>query len=194
MPDCRRGFSLIELLIVLTMLAVIAAIVVPRLVDASDDARDSALATDLQMLRRQIQMYRTQHKDRGPHLDEKGNVDKDNLLARMTGRTDVDGRLNASGCCGPYLKQGPVNPFLPDAVAGLVAFGTAAMPPRDDKTGWYYNTDTCIISPNSARGAKVLDPGASMKVSPELPSPTTVKSHCVPPMTPAVPALLALAR
>jgi general secretion pathway protein G len=152
------GFSLIELLIVLTMLALIAAIAVPRLVDASQGAKESVLATDLQMLRRQIQVYKMQHGSRGPHLDQKGNVDKANLSARLTGRTDPDGRLDPGGSCGPYMKEWPTNPFSDSAVAGMVLFGTDTAPPRNDTTGWYYNIDTCLISPNSSTGGKEFDP------------------------------------
>jgi hypothetical protein len=110
------------------------------------------------MLRRQIQVYTMQHGNRGPHLDQKGNVDKANLSARLTGRTDPDGQLDPSGSRGPYMKEWPTNPFSKSAVAGLVLFGTEAAPPRDGTTGWYYNIDTCLISPNSSTGGKEFDP------------------------------------
>ncbi|HUU22644.1 MAG TPA: prepilin-type N-terminal cleavage/methylation domain-containing protein, partial [Phycisphaerae bacterium] len=42
------GFSLVELLIVIVMLGIVAVIAVPKLLDASEDARESALGTDLQ--------------------------------------------------------------------------------------------------------------------------------------------------
>ena len=152
------GFSLIELLIVVTMLLLVAAIAVPRLLDASAEAREAALATDLQMLRRQVRMYKAQHLDRGPHLNESGVLDKPNLPARMTGRTTTDGKLDQNGCCGPYMKVWPRNPFCDDSVAGDVEFGTTVLPPRGGNTGWYYNTNTCIISPNSRKGGEQLEP------------------------------------
>ena len=158
MDHRQEAFSLVELLIVLMILAILAAIAVPKLVDASDDARESALATDLQMLRRQIQAYKMQHGDRGPHLNEGGSADHDNLVPRMLGRTETDGKLSASGTCGPYIKEWPTNPFCGEATAGDVTFGTDTAPPRDDSTGWYYNTDTCMISPNTQKGATEFDP------------------------------------
>jgi len=157
--DARnRGFSLVELLIVVTMLAIIAAIAVPQFLDASEDARESALATDLQMLRRQAQVYKMQHGGRGPHLDENDQLDKDNLSARLTGRTTPEGKLDANGTYGPYMKQWPINPFCTGATAGQVVFGTDTSPPRDGSAGWYYNTKTCVISPNSEKGGKAFDP------------------------------------
>lgn len=155
----KTGFSLIEILIVVMLLAIVSAITIPRFVDAGDDARESAIETDIQMMRRQIMVYMAQHNGKGPHLDELGNTDAANLAARLTGKTDADGKLNPSGPYGPYMTEWPVNPFIAsDATAGTVKFGTAATPPRDGATGWYYNTDTCLISANSPVGGKSLDP------------------------------------
>jgi len=160
MCAARRGraFTLIELMIVLTVLAIVALIVVPRVINASDEAKESALRTDLTMLRRQINLYRLQHGRRGPHRDEKGNLDTPGFIARLTGRTDPDGKLDANGSCGPYVTVWPTNPFGSGTVAGDVAFAAAPVPPRDDTTGWYYSKVTCIISPNTTAGAEDLDP------------------------------------
>ena len=154
----QRGFSIIEILIVVTIIAIIAAIAVPRLVDASQDARESALGTDLQMLRRQIRLYKEQHNNRGPHLDENGNPDTPNLVARMLGRTDPKGKLTTTGGFGPYMKTWPTNPYCAAAVASDIKFGTNAVPPRDGTSGWYYSTETCIVSPNSKTGGMEYDP------------------------------------
>jgi prepilin-type N-terminal cleavage/methylation domain-containing protein len=157
---CRKqGFSLIELMIVIMLLAIVSAITIPRFVDASDDARETAIETDIQMMRRQIMVYVAQHTGKGPHLDENGNLDKANLAARLTGRTDPEGKLGATGLYGPYMAEWPTNPFIASADnAAAVTFGTDTSPPRDDSTGWYYNTDTCIISANSSTGGAELDP------------------------------------
>jgi general secretion pathway protein G len=156
---CRQhGLSLIEILIVIVVLAIIMAIAVPRLVDASGDARESALATDLQMLRRQIRLYKEQHAGRGPHLDESGSPDTANLVARMLGKTDVKGKLSPTGAHGPYVKAWPTNPYCTDSIAGEIVFGDAPAPPRDGTSGWYYCTTTCVISPNSKTGCTSWDP------------------------------------
>lgn len=57
----RRAFTLIEILIVVAILGVLAAIVVPRYSDASDRAEESAIRKDLQTLRAQIEMYAFDH-------------------------------------------------------------------------------------------------------------------------------------
>jgi general secretion pathway protein G len=157
MAGRRAGFSLVEILIVLTIMAIMAAIAVPRLVDASQSTKESALSTDLQTLRRQILVYKMQHYDNGPHLDELGKLDKVKLTARLTGRTDPTGKINPSGNCGPYMKTWPQNPFCTSEVAGTITFGTDAAPPRSGATGWYYNITTSVMSANSQQGAKTLD-------------------------------------
>jgi prepilin-type N-terminal cleavage/methylation domain-containing protein len=159
MTSRRHGFTLIEIMIVIMLLAIFAAMIVPRIVDATEDARESALETDLQMIRRQIVVYKAQHMGKGPHLDAGGNLDKANLPARLTGRTNPDGTIAPNGSCGPYMKVWPINPLISSAeLAGTVLFGTDTSPPRDSTSGWYYNTDTCVISPNSTTGGEKLDP------------------------------------
>ena len=159
MTSRQHGFSLIELMIVIMLLAILAAMVVPRLVDATQDARETALETDLQMMRRQIIVYKAQHLGRGPHLDAEGKLDEANLPVRLTKRTNPDGRINPSGSCGPYMAEWPTNPFISSAeTAVTVVFGTETTPPRNSASGWYYNTTTCVISPNSSKGGEKLDP------------------------------------
>jgi general secretion pathway protein G len=53
-----RGFTLIEILLVVLILGLIAAIVVAGFINIQDDAEASATRSQLQMLREQIQLYR----------------------------------------------------------------------------------------------------------------------------------------
>lgn len=56
-----HGFTLVELLIVAVVLAIFAAIVVPQFSSTTDEARDSALKSDLSALRSAIDLYRQHH-------------------------------------------------------------------------------------------------------------------------------------
>lgn len=154
----RYAVTLVEVLIVVLILAIISMVVVPKLGSASDEARESALLTDLRTARCQIRLYATQHAGRLPHLDENGQLDTANLVNRLTKRTDIDGKLNPNGPSGPYLLEWPDNPFCPASVSQKIQFGTAPTPPRDGTSGWYYNTNTGIVSPNSTMGGESLDP------------------------------------
>ena len=153
-----RAFTLVEILIVTTMMAILAMLAVPRYSSASDDAREAQLGTDVQIMRRQIGMYVAQHSGRGPHLNEKGVTDRANMVVRLTGRTTPDGKIDSSGACGPYLNVWPTNSFAPVSVAKDIRVGSVSKPSRDDRSGWYYSTTSCIISPNTKRGAVNLDP------------------------------------
>ncbi|MBL7132703.1 MAG: type II secretion system protein [Phycisphaerae bacterium] len=152
------GFTLAEILIVVLILAILAMIVVPKWGDAADEARESALATDLQTARRQIQLYTAEHNDRRPEFNEGGAVDTPNFIARMTGRTDTSGKLNPSGQCGPYLTEWPANPYLSGDRARQIHFHPNPSPPRHGLTGWYYSLTTGILYANSTTGAILFDP------------------------------------
>ena len=52
-----RGFSLVEIMIVVAMMAILAAIAYPKFVNATDDARDSATRAQLRSLRTAIERY-----------------------------------------------------------------------------------------------------------------------------------------
>ncbi|MHC4561346.1 MAG: type II secretion system protein [Planctomycetota bacterium] len=154
----RRGFTLVEILVVMVILGVLAAIVVPQFVDASDDAKEASLVASIQTMRKQIDLYKLQHGGRGPHVNESGQLDAANGIARLLGRTDKYGALDSNGRYGPYLQSWPANPFCDDAVASLIASGINPKPPRNGVTGWYYHVETCLISANSTTGGEALDP------------------------------------
>ena len=58
MKRTKKAFTLIEILIVVVLLGILAAIVIPQFSDASTDAKLSAQASDLHTLRSQVQLYR----------------------------------------------------------------------------------------------------------------------------------------
>jgi len=143
----KTGFTLVEILIVVIILGILAAIVIPQFTEASNNARESSLVTDLQTVRSQLELYKVQHLERYPDVDGNEAADTANFVARMTGKTDQDGTINAAGLFGSYLHTFPSNPFVAVAVANTVSFGIVACP-GDDTTGWYFRTDTGEFSPN----------------------------------------------
>jgi prepilin-type N-terminal cleavage/methylation domain-containing protein len=155
-PDA--GFTLVEILICLLILAILAMAAIPRLVDASNDTRETALVTDLQAARTQIQLYRSRHRGRGPEFNEGGAMDTANFVARMTSRTDVNGALNPKGEYGPYLPAWPSNPFVEGPAAQAIQFNSNARPPRQGETGWYYSLSTGMLYANSTKGGEEYDP------------------------------------
>ncbi len=61
-----RGFTLVEILIVVIILGILAAIVIPQFTNASSDARNSSVASTLQTMRSQIELFKIQHADTPP--------------------------------------------------------------------------------------------------------------------------------
>src|ERR1700753_1464663 len=62
----RRGFTLVEILIVVIILGILAAIVIPQFTNASNDARNNSVASTLQTARSQIELFKIQHGDTPP--------------------------------------------------------------------------------------------------------------------------------
>ncbi len=92
----RKGFTLIELVVVILILAILAALIVPRIVGRTDDAKRSKAASDISTLRAQVQLYKT----------DVGNF-PDALLDLRTRPSE-----GADGWRGPYLdKELPTDPW-----------------------------------------------------------------------------------
>ncbi len=127
----RTGFTLVEILIVVIILGILAAIVIPQFTEASNDARESALASDLQTLRSQIELYKVQHLEALPSASALG------FVAALTSKTDIYGAAGTT--YGPYLQKFPTNPFNNLNTVAVEA-GVGSLGGGD--TGWHFDTST----------------------------------------------------
>src|SRR5215470_16788528 len=84
----RRGFSMIELVIVVVIIGIIAAIAVPRMSRGAAGAGDSALTGNLATLRNAIDLFQTEHGGTYP--------DPSNIANQLTGYTDDSGAYSAT--------------------------------------------------------------------------------------------------
>lgn len=56
--DARRGFTLIELMVVILILAILAALIVPKVIGRQADAKRAKAASDISELDSSLQQYR----------------------------------------------------------------------------------------------------------------------------------------
>jgi prepilin-type N-terminal cleavage/methylation domain-containing protein len=116
----KRAFTLIEILIVVVILGILAAIVIPQFTDASQDAMEANVRSQLQTIRSQIELYNVQLPDA---------VFGDYGPGTPLG-TFWDGLVN-----NDYLQQEPRNPLQPAATSTAVGGAAAA------DVGWVWDGD-----------------------------------------------------
>lgn len=153
----RAAFSLIELVIVIVIIGIIAAIAVPRMGTAAVTSKVATAAANLQTIRKAVDLFTAEHEGRSPNQDESGSPtnDAEPILQRLTAGPGSDGVIG-----GPYLKELPYNPF---AASNTLRADKDFLTPSDGYA-WVYdvNSDTVwndfAIPPElwSLPGARVL--------------------------------------
>ncbi len=141
----KRGFTLVEILIVVIILGILAAIVIPQFTNASQDARKNSLTSQLQTLRSQIELYKLQHLDQLPPALATGGAGT-TPWAELVEKTNADHSTTGSPNFGPYLQQAPTNPLNSNTGVGIVSgttdFGSGGVANSTGTVGFILNTTT----------------------------------------------------
>ncbi|MBN2211276.1 MAG: prepilin-type N-terminal cleavage/methylation domain-containing protein [Sedimentisphaerales bacterium] len=167
-PTSRKGFSLVELVIVIVILGVIAAIAIPRISSGSKNAGEAALRANLQSLRNAIDWYYGEHNnvfpghndDGGSGPDSEGSF-KNQLLQYSDSAGAASTTKDAAHPFGPYLRASFPKQTV-GAKAGndgvhVVTDATALVPELAQNAGWIYSTATGQIIPNVDANATGAD-------------------------------------
>ncbi len=119
----RRAFTLIEILIVVVILGILAAIVIPQFTDASQEAMTSSLLTQLQTIRSQTELHNVQNPV--------------TLFDPLN--PPVAGEPWSALVNNNYLQSPPKNPFTPsanDATAVVAAPALGGAWVWNNANGW----------------------------------------------------------
>lgn len=112
----RKAFTLVEILIVVVILGILAAIVIPQFTRASEDAQVSNVETQLQTIRSQIELFRVRNNGTTPAL---GAGFGPNGWGDPAGATAADRGLRGT----EFLRTDPINPRTgtSQVIAGVLA-------------------------------------------------------------------------
>jgi len=141
----RRGFTLIEVLIVIIVVAVLAAIIVPRFLQAERGAKESSLRAHLQELRYAVALFQAQC---GTYPGDLQDVCEP-TFANITNPSNSV-KIAESKWSGPYVTTPdgnlPKNPitnanvegtdWIYDATTGSVTAAAGTALDGSDYSGW----------------------------------------------------------
>jgi len=145
----EKAFTLVEVILVVTILGILAALVMPTFQGHIVKARESAAKDNIRAIRSQIELYKLQHKGIPPGYMNGSGIPEALMLLQFTGTTTETGAASPSTVpsepylYGPYVKRLPENSFnklsnivyVPEATD----FSTAA---DGTSSGWLYKKET----------------------------------------------------
>ena len=138
------AFSLVELVIVIVIIGLLAAIAVPRFQQGASGADSAALTSNLRTLREALELYKVEH---GKYPDDKSTIE-----AQLTQFSDIDGNTSATKggdfVYGPYISKIPALPVGDNA--GKTGIVDSGLPGAVATAGWWYNKSTGELRANLA--------------------------------------------
>jgi len=151
----RRAFTLYEVLVVVAILGILAAVVLPTFQGQAESARESAAKDSLKTMRIQIELYKLQHDGTPPGYVNGSTAPTMLLALQFTATTSVTGAVSTSKVPstsyphGPYIKKLPENPFNNLTNIAYVTEGTAFSDAVDGtSSGWLYKKETAEFKIN----------------------------------------------
>jgi len=154
----KRGFSLVELMIVVAVLGILAAIVVPQFQLQATQAKEATAKSNLRTLRGAIELYTAQHNGVPPGYPN-GNVTaapaEQIFIWQLTTASNKSGQTANPGTAGfdlgPYIKTFPKNPFNNAGAVRIIGNSEEFPSGAAGNFGYIYQPATKTIKLNWAR-------------------------------------------
>ncbi len=143
-----HGFTLIELMIIVTIIGILAAIVIPTFSNANDTAKGSSVASQLNTVKKSLVMYNTDHDGQYP-TDAQLITNQWQVL---TNTTDINGDVTGSDY-GPYFQKPPFNAFKDSSIVAA-----------DNSAAWQYTSSTGTIL--AVVPAQVISTASALQLDP----------------------------
>jgi type II secretion system protein G len=131
----KRAFSLVELMIVLAILGILAAIVLPHFRSQASQAKEAVAKDNLRMLRGAIELYTAQHKGVPPGYqeDDVGSEPDSTYFYQQTVLS------------GNYFRKIPENPFNNLNTMSMIGNSQSFPAAATGGYGWIYQPATMTI-------------------------------------------------
>lgn len=156
----QKGFTLIEMIIVVIIMGILAAVIIPQIAVTTGDAQLSTLQTDLTSMRNAVEIYYAQHNTTYPGaVDILGAAPADDAAAATAFVQQLTRYTNANGVVsddldrtnfpfGPYIKGAalPENPYNSLATVHCDRTETdITVKASDGTTGWKFYVLTGVL-------------------------------------------------
>lgn len=123
----RAGFSLVELVVVVLIMGILAAVAAPRMFDKMNDAKQSSTRQSLAVIRSAIELYKVEDKNNAYPADPSADLDK--FMKGSFPKCEILGD---------------------DGNANVKVLTADPLQPTTDSESWLYNAGTGQIIINSA--------------------------------------------
>lgn len=126
----RGGFTLVEVLIVVVIMAILAATIIPQFSDSTKDAKSNTSKFNLHTIRSQIELFKSQHDGKVP-----------TNLNDLTLKTNTAGQTGTTSAFpyGPYLQELPANPFTGSQTVSAASSNPPTAATGSATAGWLYH-------------------------------------------------------
>jgi prepilin-type N-terminal cleavage/methylation domain-containing protein len=151
-----QAFTLVEILIVVVILGILAAVIIPLASGSVLSSQESSLGIDLQLLKRFILIYKVQHLEVAPGYPsgpgstptEQAFINQATLSSNENGQTAAIGTVGYER--GPYMQMMPMNPMNKLNTIQMLGDSESFPANGDNSHGWIYKASTGEIRADSS--------------------------------------------